>query len=103
MEGTMEIAPEAIVTRVVKLPVREVVEGVQVGGFAVNAKMYVPAHKYSSGLYLVKIEEPIALKYLQRERGSLMEHGEFQFDAVDYVAVGTRLKISILSATQNSL
>ena len=41
----MEITPEAIVTRVVKLPVRELVEGVQVGGFAVYAKMCVPALK----------------------------------------------------------
>ena len=97
----MEITPEAIVTRVVKLPVRELVEGVQVGGFAVYAKMCVPAHKYSSGLYLVKIEEPIALKYLEQQRGSLMEHGEFQFDALDYVPVGSKLKVSVLATTPN--
>jgi hypothetical protein len=97
----MEITPEAIVTRVVKLPVRELVEGVQVGGFAVYAKMCVPTHKYSNGLYLVKIEEPIAVKYLEQQRGSLMEHGEFQFDALDYVPVGSKLKVSVLATTPN--
>jgi hypothetical protein len=67
----MEITPEAIVD---KHPVVEVAEGVEVGGFTVYAKMYVPEHKYSTGLYLVRILEPVALQYLQYEQGSLMEN-----------------------------
>jgi hypothetical protein len=88
----------AEVTKVTKHPVVEVAEGIQVGGFTVHAKMYVPAHKFSKDLYRVKILEPVALQYLQHEQGSWMEHGEFQFDSVDEVSVGTQLKISILLA-----
>jgi hypothetical protein len=87
---------QAEVTKVTKHPVVEVAEGVQVGGFTVYAKMYFPAHKYSADIYRVKILEPVALQYLQHEQGSLMEHGEFQFDSVEEVSVGTKLKISIL-------
>lgn len=98
MDAKMEIAPEAIVTKVTKHPIVEVAEGVQVRRFTVYAQMYVPAHKYSTDLYLVKIVEPGALQYLQPEQGWLMEHGEFQFDAVDDVPIDTRLKISVVPA-----
>jgi hypothetical protein len=94
----MEITPEAIVTRVDKHPVVEVAQGVKVGGFTVYAKMYAPKRKYSTGLYLVRILEPYAVQYLQYEQGSLMEHGEFQFDSVDEISVGTRMKISLVPA-----
>src|ERR1700693_144587 len=88
----------AKVTSVTKHPVVEVAEGVTVGGYTVHAKMHVPALKYSSGLFLVKILEPAALQYLQDERGSLMTGGVFEFGAVGGVSVGKKLTISILPA-----
>jgi hypothetical protein len=96
----MEVIPEAIVTYLEKLPVREVAEGVRVAGFTVHAKMYVPANMYSSDLYWVEILEPGP--YIQPEQGSLMEHGEFEFEAVEEVPIGTRLKISVLPAAPTS-
>ena len=36
-------------------------EGVEVRGYTVRAKMYVPAVKYSNDFYLVKILEPKGL------------------------------------------
>lgn len=89
----------AEVTGVTKHPVVEVAEGVEVGGYTIRAKMYVPAVKYSNDFYLVKIMEPKGLDYLQPERGWQMERGEFAFDSVKELQVGDRLKISILPAT----
>jgi hypothetical protein len=36
----------------------------------------VPANKYSNDIFPVKILEPVALKDLQHEQGSWMEHGK---------------------------
>lgn len=54
--------------------------------------MYVPAQKYSEGIYRVKIPIAIADEYS-------MEHGEFSFDTVKEVKEKQRFKISIASAT----
>jgi hypothetical protein len=88
----------AEVTRIMKHPIVEVAEGVEVGGYTIQAKMYVPAAKYSKDFCLVKILKPKGLNRLQPERGWQMEHGEFAFDSVKELAVGDRLEISILPA-----
>jgi hypothetical protein len=94
----MDVIAEAIVTRVRKHPLREVAEGVLVRHFTIYAKMYAPVHEYSTDQFLVRIMEPAALQYLQPEKGSFMEHGEFNFDAAEHVAVDTKLKVYIVPA-----
>jgi hypothetical protein len=94
----METEPEAIVTKVDNHPVVEVAEGIAVSRFTVHAKICAPAHKFSAGLYLVKLIEPEGLQLLQSEQGWLMEDGIFQFDAVDDIPVNARLKIAVESA-----
>lgn len=84
-----EVTPEAIVVSVAEL-------GPKVPGvaqiFRVEAEMYVPAQKYSKGIYRVQI--PIALV---DER--LMDNGKFSFDTVKQVKEKQRFKITILPAT----
>jgi len=84
-----EVPPEAIVVSVKELwP-----EGRGVAKtFTVEAKMYVPAQKFSKGIYRVKFPLALADEYS-------MEDGKFWFDTVEEVKVNQRFKISILPAT----
>jgi hypothetical protein len=78
MDAKMEIAPEAIVTKVTKHPIVEVAEGVQVRRFTVYAQMYVPAHKYSTDLVKLlpmRLLTWMASRRLHALRGSKREPG----------------------------
>jgi hypothetical protein len=56
--------------------------------------MYVPAQKYSMGLYRVNLLEPIALADEYH-----MDHGEFSFDTLEKIQERQRFKIVIIPAT----
>ena len=88
----------AEVIRVTKHPVVEIAEGVEVGGYTVQARMYVPAQKYSNDFFLVRISKPSELACRQHEKGSQMEHGEFSFDSGEELKVGDKLEIFISPA-----
>ena len=88
----------AEVIRVMKHPVVEIAEGVEVGGCTIHARMYAPASQYSHGFFLVKISKPSALAPLQRERSLRMENGEFSFDSGEELKVGEKLEIIVLLA-----
>jgi hypothetical protein len=87
-----EVPPEAIVTSVMELPRFEGVAPI----FRVEAEMYVPARKYSDGLFRVKV---LNLETLQGEQGSWLEHGKFSFDTLKQVKERERFKISVSPAT----
>jgi hypothetical protein len=101
MVGMKEGRGIAEVTQVIRHPTVKVAEGTEIRVFSIRAKMQVPAHKYSQDLSRVKVLKPtrFAFASLQCEEGSLMEHGEFEFDAVAEPKVGDKLEISISLAT----
>jgi hypothetical protein len=60
--------------------------------YAIQAKMYLPANKYSNGVFRVKISQPID----QAERvPSAMDHRIFKFDSYWELKVGKLLEIYI--------
>jgi hypothetical protein len=61
--------------------------------FTVEARIYVPAQKYSKGLFRVQILEPIALL-----NEHLMDQGKFSFDTVKQLKEKQRFKISVSPA-----
>jgi len=85
----------AEVIRVTKHPVVEIAEGVEVGGYTVQARMYAPAQKYLHDLFLVRISKPSGFAHLQHQKGTPMEHGEFSFDSGEELKVGDKLEILI--------
>lgn len=89
----------AEVIRVTKHPVVEIAEGVEVGGYTVQARMYAPPDKYSHDSFLVKITKPC----LQHEKGSQMEHGEFSFESGEELKIGDKLEILISPSPENLL
>jgi hypothetical protein len=91
-----ECAGIAEVIRVMKHPVVEIAEGVEVGGCTIHARIYAPADQYSHGLFLVKISKPSAFTPVQHERSLRMENGEFSFDSGEALKVGEKLEIYIL-------
>ena len=93
-----ECAGIAEVIRVMKHPVVEIAEGVEVGGCTIHARMHAPADQYSHGFFLVKISKPSAFAPLQRERSVRMENGEFSFDSGEELKVGEKLEIFVLLA-----
>jgi hypothetical protein len=93
-----ECAGIAEVIRVMKHPVIEIAEGVEVGGCTIYARMYAPADQYSHGLFLVKISKPSEFAPLQHERSLRMENGEFNFDSGEELKVGEKLEIFVLLA-----
>jgi len=84
-----EITPEVEVIRVTEIGK---VQGVPY--FRVDTQMYVPAQKYSTGLYRVKLLEPIALADEYQ-----MDHGEFSFDTLENVQEKQRFKIAVIPVT----
>jgi hypothetical protein len=98
-----ECAGIAKVIRVMKHPVVEIAEGVQVGGCTVHARMYAPADQYSHGLFFVKISKPSECAPLQHERSLRMENGEFSFDSGGELKVGEKLDIFVLLAAPENL
>jgi hypothetical protein len=86
----------AEVVDVMKHPVVELAEGVEVGGSCtIRAKLRTPVAKYSTGVFLVKILKPADSDSLLPKQGSLMEHGEFKFDSLTELKPGDRLEILI--------
>jgi hypothetical protein len=88
----------AEVIRVIKHPIVEIAEGVEVGGYTVRARMCPPAQTYLKEIFLVKISKPSAFSTVQHEHGSQMEHGEFSFDSGEELKVGDKLEILISPA-----
>jgi len=60
--------------------------------YAIQAKMYLPANKYSNGVFRVKISKP---KDLVDRVASVMDHGLFTFDSYWELKVGNLLEVSI--------
>ena len=86
----------AEVIDVMKHPVVELAEGVEVGGsFTIRAKLRTTVTKYCTGLFLVKILKPAGSDSLQPKQGSLMEQGEFKFDSFTELKPGDRLELLI--------
>jgi hypothetical protein len=85
----------AEVIRVTKHPVFEIAEGVEVGGYTVQAKMETPADQYSHDLFLVRISKPAEFKYLQHAKGLLMQDGKFSFNSGEELKIGDKLEILI--------
>jgi|SRR5580704_12743521 hypothetical protein len=98
-----ECAGIAEVIRVMKHPVIEIAEGVEVGGCTIHARMCAPATEYSRGLFLVKVSKPSEFTSLQHERSLRMENGEFSFDSGEELKVGEKLEIFILHAAPEIL
>jgi hypothetical protein len=48
----------AEVTKVLKQPVFKLAGGLEVAGFTIRAKMYVPAQRYSHDLFYVNVISP---------------------------------------------
>jgi hypothetical protein len=93
----------AQVIRVTKHPIVEIAEGVEVGGYTVDARMEGPADKYSRDFFLVKISKPLKFANLHHEKGSQMEHGEFSFNCGEELMVGDKLEVLIFaSVPENS-
>jgi len=84
-----EITPEVEVIRVTEIGK---IQGEPL--FRVDTRMYVPAHKYSTEIYLVKLLEPIALADEYH-----MDHGEFSFDTLENVQEKQRFKIAVIPVT----
>jgi hypothetical protein len=93
----------AEVIKVTKHPVIEIAEGVEVGGWTVQARMYAPAEKYLHELFLVKISKPPELASFHHKKGLQMEHGEFHFDSGEELKVGDRLEILIFPGATEDL
>lgn len=80
-----KVTPEAIVTSVMEIGKLQASPL-----YRVEAKMYVPAQKYSRGAYPINILEPVALV-----PNHMMDNGTFSFDSLEKIAVGRRFKIEI--------
>jgi hypothetical protein len=93
----------AEVIRVMRHPVVEIAEGVEVGGCTIHARMFAPADEYSHGLFLVKISKPSEFASLQHARSLRMENGEFSFDSGEELKVGEKLEVFILQAASKNL
>ena len=86
---------KAQVIRVTKHPVVEIAEGVESGGYTIQAKMYEPAKRYATAIFSVKITKPTDLA--ERDL-SVMDYGKFTFDSHRELKVGELLEISISPA-----
>ena len=63
--------------------------------YAIQAKIYLPAGKYSNDQFRVKISNPIGVA---KRAPSIMNHGRFTFDSHRELKVGKLLEISISPA-----
>jgi len=60
--------------------------------YVIEAKMYLPANKYSEGVFRVQVSKPVNLG----RDVSIMEHGIFTFESNCELKVGKLLEIFIL-------
>ena len=87
MEGVAEVIS------VTKQPIVEVAEGVEAGGtYTIEAKIRLPADKYSNDTFRVKIFRPADLV---EKIPTLVKHGRFTFDSERELKAGDILEISI--------
>jgi hypothetical protein len=91
----MEETGVAEVVSVTKKPPALKNNGAEQPLYAIQAKMYLPASKYSNGLFRVKISKPVDLA---GRVPSAMDHGIFKFDSYWELKVGKLLEIHISPA-----
>src|ERR1700751_276880 len=90
------ITPKAIVENCILLPAPdEVTLGIKITVYHVEARMLVPASKFSDDIYMVRITSPEGMGDLMDDEGTLMEHGRFTFDSTQEVPKDTELELEI--------
>ena len=90
------ITPKAIVENCILLPAPdEVTPGIKITVYHVEARMLVPASKFSDDIYMVRITSPEGMGDLMNDEGTLMEHGRFTFDSTQEVPKDTKLELEI--------
>src|SRR6516164_8210050 len=87
--------PEAIVEDCRLIESGEVATDLKVTFYHVEARMLVPANKYSDDVCMVRIIKPEGIGDLMDEEGTLMEHGKFSFESTEEVPKDTRLEVKI--------
>jgi len=87
--------PKAIVEDCSLAASGKVTPDIQVTLYHVEARMLVPATKYSTDVYMVRIINPEGIGDLMDEEGTLMEHGRFSFDSTQEVPKDTELELQI--------
>jgi hypothetical protein len=88
--------PKAIVESCVLLPDSdEVTPGIKITVYHVEARMLVPANKFSDDVYIVRITKPEGIGDLMDDEGTLMEHGRFSFDSTQEAPKDTELEVEI--------
>jgi hypothetical protein len=95
MTGMEESTGIAEVISVKRLPLMEETDSLWDHVYAIQAKIYLPADKYSNDLFRVKISKPIGVS---KRAPSIMNHGRFTFDSHRELKVGKLLEISISPA-----
>jgi hypothetical protein len=90
-----EITPKAIVEDCHLDASGQVTPDIQVTYYRVEARMLVPANKYTDDSYMVRIIKPEGMGYLMDEKGVLMDHGRFSFGSAEEVPKGTELELEI--------
>jgi hypothetical protein len=95
ISGMEESRGTAEVIKVTKHPILEIAEGVEVGGYTIEAKMSAPAKRYSTAIFSVKITKP---DDLSDRVPSVMDYGKFTFDSPRELKFGELLEISISPA-----
>ena len=90
------ITPKAIVENCILLPAPdEVTPGIKITVYRVEARMLVPANKFSDDIYMVRITKPEGMGDLMDDEGALIEHGRFSFDSTQEVLKDTELELEI--------
>ena len=92
MEESIGIAE---VVSVKRLPLMGEINDFEEHIYAIQAKIYLPAGRYSNNLFRVKISKPIGLA---KRAPSIMKQGRFTFDTYRELKVGKLLEISISPA-----
>jgi hypothetical protein len=88
--------PKAIVESCVLLPdPDEVTPGIKITVYQVEARMLVPANKFSDDVYMVRITKPEGIGDLMDDEGTIMEHGRFSFDSTQEIPKETQLEVEI--------
>jgi hypothetical protein len=89
------IVPKAIVESCVLIPDRAGNQEAKITIYHVEARMLVPANKFSDDIYRVRIIKPERTAHLMPEDGTHMEHGKFSFDSAEEILKDTQLEVEI--------
>jgi hypothetical protein len=92
---SIDPTPKAIVENCRLVESSEVATDLKVTFYHVEARMLVPANKYSDDVCMVRIIKPEGIGDLMDEEGTLMEHGKFSFESTEEVPKDTRLEVKI--------